>query len=491
MAGGALVGIQDMGAAGLTSSSVEMAGRAGSGLELDLDRVPRRESGMTPYELMLSESQERMLLVAHEGREGEVRAICDKWDIDCAVVGRVTDSGRIVVLSEKREVASIPIAPLTEGLKYERPMQRPAWQDELQKLDESALAQPADLGAALLAVLADPDVASKRWVWRQYDHMVGDNTVVRPGSDAAVIRIRSGKGKDKGVAVTSGCNARYCYLDPYEGARLAVAEAFRNLCATGAEPIAVTDCLNFGNPERPEIMWQFAECVRGIGDACRALETPVVSGNVSLYNETEGRAIHPTPMIGMVGRLERVEQAVTQWFKKEGHVVMLVGDTSSTLGGTTYLRRIHGKVAGKLPEPNLERELEHGRFLQALAREGLLASAHDCSDGGLAVALAECCLGEQPLGAQVALMADGEATKIRADGALFSESPGRYVISFAPEHQERVKTLAHDQRLAVTSLGTVGGRRLEIEVNGKKAIDLGLDELQRAHGEGFEATVVR
>ncbi len=297
MAGDTLVGIQDMGAAGLTSSSVEMAGRAGSGLELDLDAVPRRETGMTPYELMLSESQERMLLVAKAGREGEVAAICAKWDIDAAIVGRVTDSGKIVVKSEGAVVAEIPIAPLTEGLKYERPLSPPKDLAEIQTLESSSIPRPADLGAALLKILASPSVASKEWVWRQYDHMVGDRTVVRPGSDAAVVRILRAPGAgtgqivpggtistDKGVALTTDCNARFCFLDPYEGARLAVAEAYRNLSTTGAEPLAVTDCLNFGNPERPEIMWQFAECVRGLGDACRELSTPVVSGNVSLYN---------------------------------------------------------------------------------------------------------------------------------------------------------------------------------------------------------------
>jgi phosphoribosylformylglycinamidine synthase len=332
MSSDVLVGIQDMGAAGLTSSSVEMASRAGSGIELDLDKVPRRETGMTPYELMLSESQERMLLVAKAGREREVLAVCDKWDIDAAVVGRVTDSGRIVIRSEGRVVGDLPIAPLTDELRLERPLARPAEQDARQRLDLAGVPPPTDLGDALLQVLASPQVASKAWVWRQYDHMVRNGTVVRPGSDAAVIRILdpslASPDTGKGLALTTDCNSRFCFLDPYEGARLAVAESYRNLCASGAEPAAVTDCLNFGNPERPETMWQFAECVRGLGDACRGLGTPVVSGNVSFYNETvftengreNVRAIHPTPMIGMVGVLPRVAEALTVAFKAAGHL---------------------------------------------------------------------------------------------------------------------------------------------------------------------------
>ncbi len=495
MAGDCLVGIQDMGAAGLTSSSVEMAGRAGSGLELDLDRVPRRETGMTPYELMLSESQERMLLVAKRGREREVQAICEKWDIDAAIVGAVTASGHIVVKSEGEVVADIPIAPLTEGLKYERPMKRPAWQDEVQRLALDEIAAPHDLGRALLQVLASPTVASKEWVWRQYDHMVGDNTVVRPGSDAAVVRVRqlsatrtgTGTGTEKAIALTTDCNGRFCYLDPYEGARLAVAEAYRNLCAVGAEPLAVTDCLNFGNPERPEIMWQFAECVRGIADACRALATPVVSGNVSLYNETEGRGIVPTPMIGMVGLVPRADRAVRQAFAAAGHEVALLGAAGDdeALGGSEYLAVVHGKVAGRPPRLDPAREAAVGRAAVEMAQAGLLASAHDCSEGGLAVALAECCIsGGQPFGAAIHL-GDG----LRPDAALFGEAPSRIVVSYPPAEAARVAEIAKRHGAPLTRLGSTGGHRLVIQVEGRPAIDLPLDELARAFRGGFPRVV--
>jgi phosphoribosylformylglycinamidine synthase len=488
MAGDCLVGIQDMGAAGLTSSSVEMAGRAGSGLRLDLDKVPRRERGMTPYELMLSESQERMLLVAKRGREGEVIAICDKWDIDSAVVGEVTESGRIVVVSDGEEVASIPIAPLTEGLKYERPMARPAYLDELQRFDPSSIAAPADLGKTLLQILESPSVASKEWVYRQYDHQVGDNTIVRPGSDAAVVRVRHPESRavaQKGLAITTDCNSRFCWLDPYEGARLAVAESYRNISATGGEPLAVTDCLNFGNPERPEIMWQFAECVRGIADACRALGTPVVSGNVSLYNETAGTGIHPTPMIGMVGLLPRVDDAVTSGFAAAGHEVALLGMGSDEIGGSEYLQVAHGKSCGRPPRFDAAREIAVGKAAVAMARARLISSAHDCSDGGLGVALAECCLtARQPIGA--ALHLDGE---LRADFQLFGEAPARIVISYPQDHAAKVAAIAAEHGAPLTRLGSTGGHRLVIQVGGRPAIDLSLDEIGAAWRGGFRKVV--
>ncbi len=480
MATDVLVGIQDMGAAGLTSSSVEMAGRAGSGLELDLDRVPRRETGMTPYELMLSESQERMLLVAQAGRESEVLALCDKWDIDAAVVGRVTESGKIVVTSGGEVVAAIPIAPLVEGLKYERPMARPEWQSRVQTLELPP--PPADLGQALLAVLGSPSVASKEWVWRQYDHMVGDRTVVRPGSDAAVVRII---GSAKGVAATSGCNSRFCYLDPYEGAKLAVAEAYRNLSATGAEPLAVTDCLNFGNPERPEIMWQFAEAVRGIADACRALETPVVSGNVSLYNETDGQAIQPTPMIGMVGLLVRADRSVTQPFKAGQQEIALLGTNSDEIGGTEYLYVVHGRTAGRPPRIDLAREAAVGRAARELGQAGLIASAHDCSEGGLAVALAECCItGKLPIGATIEL-----GDPMRGDLLLFSEAPSRIVISYPAAAAEQVQAIAERNQAPLQRLGTTGDHRLIIRSAGEPLVDLALAELISVYCNGFRRVV--
>jgi phosphoribosylformylglycinamidine synthase len=382
-----LVGIQDMGAAGLTSSSVEMAARAGNGIEIDLDKVPRRETGMNAYELMLSESQERMLAVVERGREPEALAIFEKWDLDAAVIGRVTDTGKIRVLDRGRAVAEIPVAPLAEGLRYERPYTKPPAEAPL---DLAALAPPSDLGRALVEILSSPNVASKEWVYRQYDHMVRVGTVARPGADAAVIRILDGAADPdtcKGIALTTDCNARFCALDPYEGARLAVAEAYRNLSTVGAEPLAVTDCLNFGNPERPEVMGQLVEAIRGLGDACRALDTPVVSGNVSLYNDTDGKSIKPTPTVGMVGLLGRARDSVGQAFG-DGQAVALLGVNTGELGGSEYLKVVHGRVAGAPPRLEVAREAAVGRACRALVGAGLLAAAHDCSDGGLAVALA-------------------------------------------------------------------------------------------------------
>ncbi len=484
-----LVGIQDMGAAGLTSSSVEMAARAGNGIELDLDKVPRRETHMTAYELMLSESQERMLAVVKRGRESEALRIFEKWDLDAAVVGRVTDTGKIRVLSEGKTVAEIPVDPLAEGLRYERPFARPANLDELQRLDVEALKAP-ELGKTLLALLASPNIASKEWVYRQYDHMVRLGTVVRPGGDAAVIRILDGAKdpeKAKGIALTTDCNARFCSLDPYEGARLAVAESYRNLCTVGADPLAVTDCLNFGNPERPDVMWQLVEAIRGIGDACRALETPVVSGNVSLYNETDGKGIKPTPTIGMVGLLPVAAAAVGSHFVSEHatDTIALLGVNTDEIGGSEYLKLVHGRTAGKPPRLDLARELAVGRACIALGRAGLLCSAHDCAEGGLAVAIAESCIsGGQPIGAAVTL-----AESLRADLLLFGEAPSRIVISFEAKHEADVRALAAQHGAPFTVLGTTGGRNLKIQVPKGPLLDVPVADLAAAWKGGFRSLV--
>jgi len=451
-----LVGIQDMGAAGLTSSSVEMASRAGSGLELDVDAVPRRETGMTPYEVMLSESQERMLLVAKKGREKEVFEICDKWDLAHALVGRVTDSGKLVVKSAGATVAELPIAPLTDDApQYDRPRKRPAWQDEVQALGE--VPQPPSLKAALLAVLASPTVASKEWVYRQYDHMVRIGTAVRPGEgDAAVVRFTGQR--EGGVALSVGCNSRWCYLDPRLGAAHAVAETARNVSCVGGEPLAVTDCLNFGNPERPEIMWQFEQACLGIADACAALATPVVSGNVSLYNETEGKAVFPTPMIGMVGLLDDCSKNAGSHFLTAGRRVAVVGGLGSGhLGGSEYLFRVHGKIAGLPPPLDLARERAVQKAVRECVRAGLLEAAHDCSDGGLAVALAEMCFGKG-LGCRVLLK-----SRLRPDALLFGEDASRIVISFALEQRERVEAVCRAAGAEVVDIGQVGGASLNVE----------------------------
>ncbi len=460
MADDLLVGIQDMGAAGLTSSSCEMASRAGTGIELDLSRVPRREPSMTAYEIMLSESQERMLMVAKAGKEDEIVRICRKWDLEVAVVGRVTDDGLLRVKENGQVVAEIPAKALAdEGPRYERPSAPPSYQDWLQALNYDALPEVKDPQGTLLALLESPTIASKRWVYEQYDHMVGTNTTVRPGSDAAVLRI---KGTNKALAVTTDCNSRYCLLNPYEGAKIAVAEAARNLVCSGAEPIGLTDCLNFGNPERPDIMWQFVLSIEGLKDACEALGIPVVSGNVSFYNETNGLSIYPTPVVGMVGLIEPADRVMTQWFKEAGDDIVLLGVTNDELGGTEYLRVVHSREQGSPPLLNLEAARALHACVLRLIREGLVRSAHDCSDGGLAVALAECTMSSHArrLGAVVRL----NARRLRLDSLLFGESQSRVVLSVSPDHRDTVLRVASESKVPAELIGTVGGDRLVIEV---------------------------
>lgn len=464
-----LAGIQDLGAAGLSGSSCEMAARAGTGIELELDHVPRREPDMTPYELMLSESQERMLLVAKAGKEGQVTAICRKWGIDAAVIGKVTDDGVLRVKERGTVVAEIPAKALAdESPTYDRPVKPPDYQDLLQSIAVENLPDVKHPETVLFQLLDSPTIAGKTWVYRQYDHMVGVNTIVRPGSDAAVVRI---KGTHKALALTTDGNSRYCLLNPYVGGTLAVAEAARNVACSGAQPIGVTDCLNFGNPERPDVMWQFVLAVEGIADACRAFNVPVVSGNVSLYNETNGLSIYPTPIVGMVGLIESLHHVMTQWFKTPGDRILLFGETKEDLGGTEYLKVVHYREQGSPPWLNLEAEKAlHDCVLQVI-REGLARSVHDCSDGGLAVTLAECCFlpPETPdpsLGATVHLRARG----LRTDALLFGESPSRAVASVSPARVQRVLTLAREYGVPVEDVGVVGGDRLIVRVDGQ-AVD--------------------
>lgn len=476
MANDLLVGIQDMGAAGLTSSSSEMASRAGTGIELDLTSVPRREPGMTPYELMLSESQERMLMVAKAGREEDCIRICRKWDLDVAVVGLVTGDGMLRVKDQGRVVAEIPAKALAdEGPRYDRPFAPPAYQDMLTNLNYEALPDVKDPDGVLLSLLESPTIASKRWVYEQYDHMVRTNTLVRPGSDAAVMRI---KGTDKAVAMTVDCNSRYCLLHPYEGARLSVAEAARNLACSGARPIGLTDCLNFGNPERPDIMWQFVLAIEGMKDACEHFGVPIVSGNVSFYNETNGLSIYPTPMLGMVGLLESADRAMTQWFKREGDEIILLGSTREDLGGTEYLKIAHSREQGSPPYLSLDAEKALHECVLELIGKGLVESAHDCSDGGLAVALAECCISApgRRWGAAVTL----PLGRLRKDALLFGESQSRVVLSVNPQHKAAVLSLARVHGVPAEPIGAVGGDGLtmQIESDGPQAgcrIDVPVD----------------
>ena len=450
-----LVAIQDMGAAGLTSSSLEMAGRGALGMVLELDAVPLREEGMTPYEILLSESQERMLLVVRAGHEAAVQELFARWDVEAAVIGRLTDDGVFRARWRGAEVCALPVAALTESAPvYRRPAEEPAALEELQRLDLREVREPTDYTEVLGALLESPNLCARDWVFRQYDQLVGGNTVVRPGGDAAVIRI---EGTGRGLALTVDCNSRYCKLDPYLGAVLAVAEAARNLVAVGARPLAVSDCLNYGNPERPDVMWEFQQGVHGIRDACVALGTPVVSGNVSFYNETEGHGIPPTPTIAMVGVLDEVEAHCTPWWKTEGDSIVLLGRTREELGASEYLAVVHGLARGTPPWIDLEAEKRLHRLCLAAAQERLLRSAHDVGEGGLAVALAECCFGGAGLGARVSV-----ERGIRTDAILFGESQSRMLVSVRRRHLGRLKDLARREDVPFTLLGEVRGQSLVI-----------------------------
>ncbi|MEP6994810.1 MAG: phosphoribosylformylglycinamidine synthase subunit PurL [Acidobacteriota bacterium] len=464
----AVVGIQDMGAAGLTSSAFEMAGRAGSGVELDLSKVPVRETGMTPYEIMLSESQERMLLVARRDRLDEALAIFHKWELDAVEIGRVTDSGRVVLFFEGQIVADLPAAPLADRAPvYERPRAAPAapaparWREE---------PEPTDYGDVVKRLLACPNIAQKSWIWTQYDHMVQTNTVERPGGDAAVLRI---KGTKKGIAMKSDVNPFFCLADAYRGGAIAVAEAARSVACVGARPLAITDCLNFGNPEKPEVMAQFEAAVRGIADACRALDVPVVSGNVSFYNETAGRAIPPTPTIGMVGLMEDVSKHVRVPFRRAGDLIALLGTTRDELGASEFLRTIRGRDEGPCPDVDLEAEARLVNLLVALASHEKLLSAHDLSDGGLAVALAECAM-QGNIGATVNLDSD-----VRPSSQLFGETTGRALVSIAPSAESAIRSAAEQSRVPIRVIGSVGGDRLNLSVRGVVLIDEDVAALNR------------
>ncbi|MBI4184176.1 MAG: phosphoribosylformylglycinamidine synthase subunit PurL [Proteobacteria bacterium] len=475
MATDAIVAIQDMGAAGLTSSSVEMAAKGGVGVEIDLDSVPCREPGMTPYEMMLSESQERMLMVLRPDREAEARAIFEKWELDFAVVGRITDGGRLVLRHRGAVVADIPLQPLVrEAPVYDRPMVRapkPA------PLALAGVSPPLDLAGALLRLIASPDLASKRWIWEQYDHMVMADTVQRPGGDAAVLRLH---GTNRALALTTDCTPRYCAADPEAGGRQAVAEAWRNLTAVGAEPIALTDNLNFGNPERPEIMGQFAGCIAGMREACMALDFPVVSGNVSFYNETQGAAILPTPVIGGVGLIEDLDRAASLAFKAADETIVALGETRGHLGASLYAREVLGREGGAPPPVDLAAERRAGDLVRRLVREGRVSAAHDLSGGGLLVALAEMALAGG-VGAAVTL-AEGERPDSLAAAAIaFGEDQGRYLVTAADP--DALLAAARAAGVAAARIGTTGGDQLT--VNGRRAISLA--ELRAAH-EGWLPT---
>ncbi|HET7216725.1 MAG TPA: phosphoribosylformylglycinamidine synthase subunit PurL [Vicinamibacterales bacterium] len=460
----ALVGVQDMGAAGLTCSTSEMGARGGSGIEIDVQQVPQRETGMTAYEIMLSESQERMLLVVKRGREKEVEAIFEKWDLHAAHIGDVMTDGILRVRERGTVVAEIPNTALVDAAPvYDRPTARPAYLDTVARFDESIVAKGPASREALLALLASPTIASKRWVYRQYDHMVRTNTLVLAGMGAGVVRV---KGTKRALAMSTDGNGRYTYLNPRQGAMHALAEAARNVACAGGLPIGATNCLNFGNPERPEIMWQFVEAVEGLADACRALDIPITGGNVSLYNETDGQAIYPTPIIGVVGLIEDAAHAVARTFKQAGDEIVLLGEGFGELGGSEYLKTIHGIVAGQPPRIDLAKERALITLLTRAAAAGLVQSAHDCSDGGVAVTLAECTFDTHGIGGQVDFAASTSAA-----AALFGESAARAVISVSPAHLAEVLKMAAELGVPAASIGRTGGARLAISIAGSLEID--------------------
>jgi phosphoribosylformylglycinamidine synthase subunit PurL len=470
-----LVGFQDLGAGGVSCPTSEMSAKAGTGMKIDIEAIHLREPGMEPFEIMISESQERMMAVVEPDKVDRVLEICKKWGLEGGVIGEVTKTGRLqIVDGSGQQLADAPVESLAEeGPVYERPYKRPAWLDEVQSAAIGDAA-PEDLETAFMQILGDPLVASKRWVWEQYDHMIFLGTVIGPGGDAAVIRLPE---RDEAAAITVDGPGRYCYLDPYEGARLAVAEAARNVACTGAKPLAVTNCLNFGNPEKPGVMWQFAEAVRGIGDACRELGTPVTGGNVSFYNETNGRAIYPTPVIGMLGSLQDAGRAVQSGFRADGDAIVLLGATDpADFGGSDYARIVHGTVGGLPPKLDLGREKALHALLADAAGDGLLHSAHDPSGGGLAVALAESAF-YGGRGFTVTLP-EGEAHR-----TLFSESPSRAVVTCSPGDLEELERRSEAAGVELTELGTTGGDRLDlgafaVSINSaKKTYEEGLPKL--------------
>ena len=531
LATGAVAGIQDMGAAGLTCSTCETAARAGTGIEIELDKVPQRAPGMSSYEIMLSESQERMLIIVHKGREEEVKRIFDKWDLPWSEIGAVTDTGRMVVKHHGKIVADIPARKIAdESPVYQREAKEPDYLKEVRAFNLAGVPDTQDPMAHLKALLSWPTIASKNWVYRQYDHMVRDNTVVCPGSDAAVLRIKEDSlpaaadtqratrnTPEKFIAMSVDGNGAYVYLDPYEGGKIVVAEAARNLACSGAAPLGVTDNLNYGNPHNPELFWQLKESVRGLADACRAFNAPVTGGNCSLYNQHPAGPIDPTPTVAMVGLIEKPEHITTQWFKDEGDAIILLGDAVDAsdplrgLGGSAYLQRIHGLKAGTPPRCDLEKEKELHLALRTLIHSGAVKSAHDCSEGGLAVALAESCISQQAaretprlIGAQVDLTAlagdtpgvrpssgaamsasggvsegpsvlgesqaaapeDGRTPALRLDALLFGEAQGRVIISVAAVNAGKVLAQAKILGITATRIGTVGGGALQIKTAG-------------------------
>ncbi len=471
-----VVGIQDMGAAGLISSSTEMADRGQTGLDLWMEKVPRREENMTPYEVLLSESQERMLMVLSKGKEEKAKSIFKKWGLDFSVIGEVTDSKDLRIFDNDELVATLPIDFITNSApSYDRPYSGPDSKPD----KTNDILSDLPLEETFLRVLTSPTITSKRWIFEQYDYMVRTNTLFIPLNDSAVLNLKK---YNKGVAITSNCNSRYCYLDPREGTKIAVAESARNLACSGARPLAITDCLNFGNPEKPEIMWQFKESIEGMKEACLFLNTPVVSGNVSFYNETEGESVYPTPTVGMVGLIENLNNTVNQWFKNEGDLIALLGDTYDELGGSEYQKIINGNISGVPPKINLESENNLIAALIELANGSIINSAHDLSEGGIAVALAECCFSKNSNIGFVVNLENINEHNLNIPTLLFSESQSRCIVSTNKNNLKKLKETASRNNVNLKLIGVVGGNRMIIE----NILDMQVDEVYSLWDKAFE-----
>ncbi|CAH0282610.1 MULTISPECIES: phosphoribosylformylglycinamidine synthase subunit PurL [Bacillaceae] len=463
----ALVGIQDMGAAGLTSSSAEMASKAGSGIKMNLDLVPQRETGMTAYEMMLSESQERMLIVVTKGREQEIVDLFTKYDLEAVAVGVVTDDKNLTLSHQGEIVAEVPVDALAEEAPiYHKPSAEPQYFRDFQSMT-AEVPVIEDYKETLVSLLKQPTISSKEWVYDQYDYMVRTNTVVSPGSDAAVVRVR---GTNKALAMTTDCNSRFIYLDPETGGKIAVAEAARNIICSGAEPLAITDCLNFGNPEKPEIFWQLEKAADGMSEACRSLSTPVIGGNVSLYNETNGEAIYPTPVVGMVGLVNDLKHITTQTFKNESDLIYVVGEAKVEFGGSELQKMLEGKIFGRAPELDLDLEQKRQQQILTAIQKGLVASAHDLSEGGLAVALAESLFGASKLGAKVNI--SGEPVS-----ELFSETQSRFLLSINPDNQASFEALVED---AICIGSVTADNKLVVATSDSKVLEADVEDLQTA-----------
>jgi phosphoribosylformylglycinamidine synthase subunit PurL len=465
---GWLIGIQDMGAAGISCSTSEMSAKGESGMIINLDKVPLREKGMTAYEIMLSESQERMLCVVKKGHEDDVKNVFEKWDLHCEIIGKVTGDGIIHIDYQGERKADIPAYELVLGggaPVYHRETREPSYFKDVRNFDQSKLSLPGDMIEVFNKVFSSPNIASKKWVYEQYDSMVRTNTIVGPGSDAAVIYI---KDTNKALAVKTDCNSRYVYLNPKRGTKIAVAESARNIVCSGGIPLGITNCLNFGNPYKPEVYWQFTEAIEGMGEACRFFETPVTGGNVSFYNESPNAAVFPTPVIGMVGLVENLEDITTSSFKNEGDLVYLLGEDREELGGSEYLKIIHQMVSGDAPEIDLDKEKKLHKTILRLIRKRLISSAHDISEGGIITALAECCITDEKnmIGVSVNI-----PVKEREDFAFFSESQSRIIISVPPEKKEEVEVLLLTMEQPFELIGKVGGNSLEVNSRYKFSVD--------------------